>query len=99
MRSSCKTATILIVVAVAAWLSTGLLTGQARTVVLGLAGALTVAALAVNGRQLTSSSVRHVTVAVARAPREAYWNGYGTGAKDALGGGEDDGDTVNLRNL
>ncbi|MEU7590651.1 hypothetical protein AB0A95_30715 [Micromonospora sp. NPDC049230] len=100
MRSTCKTATALIIAAVVTWLGTGLFSGQTRTAIVGLAGALTVAALAVNVRQVATGSVRHVTVAVARAPREAYYRGYGDAAQDALGGGDDDqGDTVNLRTI
>ncbi|MEU5945163.1 hypothetical protein ABZ793_06320 [Micromonospora sp. NPDC047465] len=101
---TCKTANVLTVAAVAAWTGYALLAlcevqGSARQAALGLAGALTVISVVVTVRQVSGAAVRTVTVAVAAAPREAYYRGYGDAAQDALGGGaDDDDDSTDLRN-
>ncbi|MGW3888863.1 hypothetical protein ACWD69_09250 [Micromonospora chokoriensis] len=102
MRSTCKTANALIAAAVTAWgfyimFAATEAQMSTRQIALGAAGALTVLSLAATVRQIAASSTRVVTVAVAAAPRSAYYRGYGDASADALGG--DDGDTTDLSRL
>ncbi|WKU03775.1 hypothetical protein [Micromonospora sp. HUAS LYJ1] len=96
-------ANVLVAAAVASWAAFILLATVADEThhlytALGLAGALTVVGLAVNTRQTGSRGERVITVAVAAAPREAYYRGYGDAAQDAFGRDDDQGDTTDLRN-
>lgn len=91
MRSTCKAADALIAAAVTAWtvyiVCAAMETHPStRQIALGAAGGLTVLSLAISFRQVAASSTRVVTVAVAAAPRQAYYRGYGDAAKDAFSG-------------
>ncbi|MFG1776582.1 hypothetical protein ACGFIG_09155 [Micromonospora sp. NPDC049048] len=77
-------ATALTVIAVAAWLAIAVLPSHWRVTALAIAGAATVAAIVVTLRQVAVGSVRAVTTAVAAAPRDAYYRGYGDAAQDAF---------------
>lgn len=61
----------------------GAVSGRAYAV--GLIGiGVGVVALAVNARQATGQGVQVLEHAVAQAPRDQYYQGYGDGAADAL---------------
>lgn len=93
-RPTCKAANILIasavvVLAIAAAIGVidwqGAVSGRAFAVG-ALAAALGLAAVITNSRQVASHAIETVTDAVARAPRDAYYQGYGDASADALNG-------------
>jgi hypothetical protein len=77
-------ANILTAIAVAGWLAIAVLPSHWRANALAVAGAATVAAIVVTLRQVAGSSVQTLTGAVAAAPRDAYYRGYGDAAQDAF---------------
>lgn len=108
MVSKCRIHPVL-VVAVALWVITAAIAavdwhGLSLRRIFGLGAlstAVMVVGLALNSKRLTSVGTRTVTRfvgrAIVRAPKQAWWNGYGTGADDTLKSMEDTLPRITLR--